>query len=181
MRKIAVIIGSVNDLPQCLKGLNLLKEAENKGEIEVCLYVSSIHRNHDETITLVKSLQASGINFIITGAGCANHLTGIVDSYLRYELRDDKIIVIGVAFEDEEDAENTRAAILSMTRVPKTQVIFKEKNLMFIGSGGFYSACRLATTCSQTQKITLPEKKSTFIFSLDDALFKATEIALRQK
>lgn len=78
------------------------------------------------------------IDALIIGAGWANHLTGCSDAYLRNTLGNDKIPVYGVAFKDKKNPKNTEAAILSITQVPGTQVIFRD----YVGSRCFLRACQ---------------------------------------
>jgi len=140
MRKIAIIVGSASDLKQCLEGLKFLR-----GDIEnaVTIYVRSQHRN---TLSLQKLLHGlpDWADVAIVGAGWANHLTGCVDAFLRYEIKTTKLPVIGVAFEDPQNSRHTEAAILSMTEVPGTQVIYRDEKGIFVGPNGFFHACQFA-------------------------------------
>jgi len=142
MRKIAVMIGSDSDLSQCVSGLRYLSEMKKRGEVRVEKVVTgSIHRN---TLAVLKNLtifSRDRLDALVVGAGMANHLTGICDAYLRYVLKDKRIVVIGVAFSNEGHSKATQAAVLSITHVPGTQVVFFDD---FIGTGGFLRACKYA-------------------------------------
>ena len=121
-RRIAVWVGSDSDLSQCVAGLQVLHEAQEKGQIEFVKQVTaSIHRNPAELDEILKGLLGK-VDVIIAGAGWANHLTGNIDARLRNLLGDEKIVVIGVAFEDSESSDHNTAAVLSITEVP---LIFK--------------------------------------------------------
>jgi len=142
------MIGSDSDLKQCKEGFNLLRQAFAVGQIEdVEVVTASIHRNTNYVLEkLTKVSEAEEVDVIITGAGWANHLTGVADAYLRYKIKDIRIPVVGVAFEDENNFSHTTAASLSISEVPGTQVIFRasEEDDQFVGPAGFWQACRFA-------------------------------------
>jgi phosphoribosylcarboxyaminoimidazole (NCAIR) mutase len=173
MRKIAIIVGSKSDLSQCQLGLKFLQEAK----VEVIgVYIRSQHRNTLPTQNLLKQLVEEGVDVIIIGAGWANHLTGCCDAFLRYALRDKKIVVVGVAFRDVTNEKHTQAAILSITEVPGTQVLFKFRDRDLVGIRGFLQACEIAAT-GELPEITLPTPKETMDLTLNEAL----EIATKEK
>lgn len=166
MRKIAVMIGSESDLDQCESGLNYLKRMERRGKIKVTqIYIASVHRNLGTVMENIAQLIEDEVDAVIVGAGWANHLTGITDAHLRYQLRNDHIVVMGVAFEDSANDRHTQAAILSITEVPKTQVVFNG----FVGSEGFSAACKF-TAESDLPKIKLPEPIASWRVSLQAAI-----------
>ncbi|MFA4942814.1 MAG: AIR carboxylase family protein [Patescibacteria group bacterium] len=172
--KVAIIIGSRNDLAQCLDGLKYLKGDPNLKVVGV--YIRSQHRNTLETQALLKKLVEMKVDIIITAAGWANHLTGCVDAFLRYTLKDKRIVVLGVAIEDLNSKRHTEAAVLSITEVPGTQVVFREgdskltgQNAIFIGRQGFLRACMLAAE-GDFKKIELPEAKPPMDLTLDAAI-----------
>jgi phosphoribosylcarboxyaminoimidazole (NCAIR) mutase len=168
MRKIAIILGSESDLSQCDKGFKLLSNSETE---VVGVYIRSQHRNTPSLQQVLAELSQMKIDAIIAGAGWANHLTGCCDAYLRYTLRDDKIVVIGVAFADEKNLRHTQAAVLSMTEVPGTQVVYKDSDKVFVGRDGFFRACKMAI--NELPKIKLPEPKPPIDLSLVEALEKS--------
>ena len=159
LRRIGVIVGSDTDLKQCVEGLGLLIDENLKGKVNLAwVDTASQHRN---TLPLQGILTAYSmlpveqkVDVLIIGAGWANHLSGCSDAFLRNTLRDDKIEVFAVAFEDPECPEHTRAAKLSITEVPKTQVIYKD----YVGAEGFLKACQDALTM-ELPKIKLPTVK----------------------
>ncbi len=169
MRKIAVIIGSTSDLKQCIVGLKFLKMCESRGQIKVKgVYIRSQHRNTLDVQSLLTELSRNKIDAIIVGAGWANHLTGCCDAFLRYTLQDTYVRVIGVAFQDEVQARRTQAAVLSITEVPGTQVIFND----YIGQDGFARACLLAAQ-GDLKQIFLRVAKPAMNLSLEEAIEKA--------
>jgi phosphoribosylcarboxyaminoimidazole (NCAIR) mutase len=170
-RRILVIIGSDSDLPECRRGLEALKSAEERQEIEVPeVLTMSVHRN---TLPLFSELERlhkqNAVDTIITGAGWANHLTGMVDAYLRYTLGNDRIAVIGVGFQDKQNARHTQAAELSMTEVPGTQVSFGDSQGPYIGEGGFLRACENAIA-GQLPSIKAPSPRAAKRRTLEEAI-----------
>jgi len=173
-RKVAIIVGSTSDFTQCTEAVTILANAEQTGKIKVItpapndkFIVASIHRHKDYLLnTVLPLLIERGVTAIICGAGWAAHLPGMVDSHLRYDLGNDTISVIGVAFDDANYNRHTDAAILSISEVPGTQVIFDEKT--HVGANGMIHAVDIAIN-SKLPPITLPDlsKKphGTFTFS----------------
>ena len=169
MKKIAIIIGSLSDLSQCDKGLKFLSSVP-KSEVEVTgVFIRSQHRNTISTQSLLEKLTKEKTDVIIVGAGWANHLTGCCDAYLRYQLQNDHTVVVGVAFDDPKNHKHTEAAILSITEVPGTQVLFGDESGPFVGHEGFLEACIKATE-DNLPKIVIPEPKLTMDLSLQEAL-----------
>ncbi len=165
MKKIAIILGSRSDLKQCLEGLKLLKK---QSKFKVMVHIRSQHRNTLSLQKLLLELSFLKVDVIIAGAGWANHLTGCTDAFLRYELKNNFTRVIGVAFEDKNDERHTQAAILSITEVPGTQVIYKD----FVGPNGFLKACELAISpeLDTFPDIKIPDPKAAEDLSLDEAI-----------
>lgn len=144
MRHIWVMIGSDSDLPQCTKGFEYLLSAQQEGRASVDKVITaSIHRNTEDVLQILSTAASwaarKELDVLIIGAGWANHLTGTSDAYLRNTLHDKNITIVGVAFEDKKTPANTAAAILSITQVPDTQVVFKG-----VGESGFLDACEYA-------------------------------------
>lgn len=169
MRKIAIIVGSQSDLSQCLQGLEYLKRFE-KNIVVVGIYIRSQHRNMEAVKELLIELVNMRIDIAIVGAGWANHLTGCCDAFLRYHLRSTSFPIIGVAFDDPKNGKHTQAAILSITEVPGTQVIYQDEIAPFIGPGGFLRACQFAVETEVFLPIPLPEPKKALDLSLEEAL-----------
>lgn len=72
--KVAVIVGSQNDLP-FLEGA---KEIFEKFAVPYSVQVMSAHRSLDKTITFAESARSKGIKVIIACAGMAAHLPGVI-------------------------------------------------------------------------------------------------------
>ena len=176
-RKIVVIVGSKSDLPQCRLGLTILKGDIERGAIEdVRVIVASIHRNSaflldgQDAAGVLRQLSETGdTDVIISAAGWANHLTGMIDAYLRYNIGDDKIVVVGEAIEDVSNEKHTQAAMLSISEVPGTQVVYipEFSDKQFVGQEGFAAACIFAVS-GDLPKIKIPAPKETHEWLLSE-------------
>lgn len=77
MLKVAVIMGSDSDFPKvksCLEKLNYFG-------IPFETHVYSAHRTPDEAATFAKNAKANGFGVIISAAGMAAHLGGVLAAY----------------------------------------------------------------------------------------------------
>jgi 5-(carboxyamino)imidazole ribonucleotide mutase len=74
MKKAAVIMGSDSDLPIVEKCINELKKYGVPTEV----HVYSAHRTPDEAIAFAKNAEADGFGVIISAAGKAAHLGGVI-------------------------------------------------------------------------------------------------------
>lgn len=170
MRKIAVVMGSDSDLPQCVAGLEYLQERGNEGRINVrSVETRSVHRNMEALFTWLYGIRVHfDPDVILAGAGMAAHLPGMLDARLRYSLSDTKIVVIGVAFENDQDP-GTLAAKLSISHVPGTQVVWHDNQGQFVGPDGFYRACVVAADGGLPQ-IALPKARAPQSRSMQEVL-----------
>lgn len=171
MKNIAVFLGSINDLGQCLDGLRTLDTFAHEDKVRVIVYVRSAHRHIGPLQDLLDALSTNGkTDTIIAGAGKAAILPGFADAYLRNQCHDTKINVIGVGFTGENDRD-TIAATLSITQAPGTQVIYAGR-----GWQGFQHACEMACTREDFPTIKLPEIPLGQTMSLEEAIKKAQEL-----
>ena len=76
MSKVAVIMGSLSDLPIMQEAVDILKGFD----IEVELDIVSAHRTPDKLYEFSKQAHKNGFSVIIAGAGGAAHLPGMVAS-----------------------------------------------------------------------------------------------------
>ncbi|HKK94999.1 MAG TPA: 5-(carboxyamino)imidazole ribonucleotide mutase [Anaerovoracaceae bacterium] len=74
MRKVGVIMGSDSDLPKVERCIEELKSLEIPFEV----HVYSAHRTPDEAISFAKNAKANGFGVIISAAGKAAHLGGVL-------------------------------------------------------------------------------------------------------
>ncbi len=76
MSKVAVIMGSLSDLPIMQEAVDILKGFD----IEVEVDIVSAHRTPDKLYDFSKQAHKNGYSVIIAGAGGAAHLPGMVAS-----------------------------------------------------------------------------------------------------
>lgn len=146
-RRIVAWIGSDSDLPQARDGIRFLVDADSRGEIElVSVVTASIHRHTLRSLARMREYSVNRTcDVVVAGAGRANHLTGVLDSFLRYDLQDPTIVVVGVGFEDPSNPDFVETAYRSIRDVPGTQVVMEDDDGPFLGSNGFLRACIHAT------------------------------------
>ncbi len=82
--------------------------------------------------------------------------------------------MIGVAFQDPNNAIHTQAAELSISEVPGTQVVFNDGWARFIGPDGFRRACQYAIS-GELPVITLPEPRPPVSLTLEQAIAEASK------
>lgn len=76
MNKVAVIMGSISDMPVMQEAIDMLKGFD----IEVEVDIVSAHRTPEKLFDFSKNAHTRGIAVIIAGAGGAAHLPGMVAS-----------------------------------------------------------------------------------------------------
>ena len=74
LKKVGVIMGSDSDLPVVEKCINELK----KYEIPTEVHVYSAHRTPEEAIEFAKNAEKNGFGVLISAAGKAAHLGGVL-------------------------------------------------------------------------------------------------------
>ena len=76
MSKVAIIMGSISDMPVMQDAIDILKEFEIAVEVDIV----SAHRTPEKLFDFSKNAHTRGISVIIAGAGGAAHLPGMVAS-----------------------------------------------------------------------------------------------------
>lgn len=76
MKKVAVVMGSISDLPVMQEAITILKEFD----IEVDVDIVSAHRTPEKLFAFGKDAHKNGYAAIIAGAGGAAHLPGMLAS-----------------------------------------------------------------------------------------------------
>ena len=76
MSKVAVIMGSISDMPVMQEAIDIL----NGFDIETEVDIVSAHRTPEKLFDFSKNAHTRGISVIIAGAGGAAHLPGMVAS-----------------------------------------------------------------------------------------------------
>ncbi|WP_010251439.1 5-(carboxyamino)imidazole ribonucleotide mutase [Myroides injenensis] len=74
--KIAVVMGSISDMPVMQDAINIIKEFGVEVEVDIV----SAHRTPEKLVDFSSNAHKRGINVIIAGAGGAAHLPGMVAS-----------------------------------------------------------------------------------------------------
>ena len=74
--KVAVIMGSISDMPVMQEAIDILKGFD----IEVLVDIVSAHRTPEKLFDFSQNAHTRGISVIIAGAGGAAHLPGMVAS-----------------------------------------------------------------------------------------------------
>lgn len=76
MSKVAIIMGSISDMPVMQEAIDILKGFD----IEIEVDIVSAHRTPEKLFDFSKNAHIRGISVIIAGAGGAAHLPGMVAS-----------------------------------------------------------------------------------------------------
>jgi 5-(carboxyamino)imidazole ribonucleotide mutase len=76
MSKVAIIMGSISDMPVMQDAIDILKEFGIETEVDIV----SAHRTPEKLFDFSKNAHTRGISVIIAGAGGAAHLPGMVAS-----------------------------------------------------------------------------------------------------
>ncbi|MEX0272926.1 MAG: 5-(carboxyamino)imidazole ribonucleotide mutase [Flavobacteriaceae bacterium] len=76
MSKVAVVMGSMSDMPVMREAIAILEGFD----IEVAVDIVSAHRTPEKLFDFAKNAHKNGVSVIIAGAGGAAHLPGMVAS-----------------------------------------------------------------------------------------------------
>ena len=76
MSKVAIVMGSISDMPIMQQAIDIVKGFD----IEVEVDIVSAHRTPEKLVEFSKNAHLRGISVIIAGAGGAAHLPGMVAS-----------------------------------------------------------------------------------------------------
>lgn len=104
--KVAVIMGSISDMPVMQEAINILKAFNIETEVDIV----SAHRTPDKLFDFSKKAHTRGISVIIAGAGGAAHLPGMVASM-------SPLPVIGVPVKSSNSIDGWDS-ILSILQMP---------------------------------------------------------------
>ena len=106
MKKVAIVMGSVSDLPVVEKAIKTLQEFDVPHEV----HVYSAHRTPEEAHAFSSSARKNGFGVIIAAAGMAAHLAGSVAANTT-------LPVIGIPMKSTTFA-NGLDALLSTVQMP---------------------------------------------------------------
>ena len=104
--KVAVIMGSISDMPVMQDALDILKGFDIETEVDIV----SAHRTPEKLFDFSKNAHTRGISVIIAGAGGAAHLPGMVASM-------SPLPVIGVPIKSSNSIDGWDS-ILSILQMP---------------------------------------------------------------
>ncbi|MBD3583701.1 5-(carboxyamino)imidazole ribonucleotide mutase [Flavobacterium sp. D33] len=76
MMKVAIIMGSISDLPVMQDAIDILKQFDIETEVDIV----SAHRTPEKLFDFSNNAHKRGISVVIAGAGGAAHLPGMVAS-----------------------------------------------------------------------------------------------------
>ena len=106
MAKVAIIMGSISDLPIMQEAKEILLEFGIETEIDIV----SAHRTPEKMVEYAKSAHEKGISVIIAGAGGAAHLPGMTASLTS-------LPVIGVPIKSSNSIDGWDS-VLSILQMP---------------------------------------------------------------
>lgn len=146
-KKIAVVLGSKNDLDKLEPGFSLMQEFKIPYSVDVI----SAHRHPDKLRSYCKQMEKEEVNVVIACAGMAAALPGFIASYVD-------IPVIGVALKG--GVFDGLDAVFSMISIPKGMGVACSG----VDKNGFINAIIfalqiLALNDSQYSKLLLTVKK----------------------
>ena len=139
--KIAIMMGSKNDLPIMEEAANLLKEFGVAYEIKVL----SAHRTPKETADYAEKLKDKGVKAVICGAGASAALSGVVAAHTL-------LPVIGVPI--DATPLNGMDALLSTVQMPPGVPVAA----VAIGKPGAQNAALLALRILALEDKTIAKK-----------------------
>ncbi len=125
-KRVAILMGSANDLPTFQDGITLLEEFGVPHEV----HALSAHRSPEAVRAFVSSAREKGIGVIIAGAGGAAHLAGAVAAQTT-------LPVLGVPV---ESALNGLDSLLSTVQMPPGVPV----GTLAVGKAGGTNAALLA-------------------------------------
>ena len=104
--KVAIIMGSISDLPVMQEAIDILKGFEIETEIDVV----SAHRTPEKLFDFSRNAHLRGVSVIIAGAGGAAHLPGMVAAL-------SPLPIIGVPIKSSNSVDGWDS-ILSILQMP---------------------------------------------------------------
>ena len=106
MSKVAIIMGSISDMPIMQEAIDILKGFDIETEVDIV----SAHRTPEKLFDFSKKAHTRGISVIIAGAGGAAHLPGMVASM-------SPLPVIGVPIKSSNSIDGWDS-VLSILQMP---------------------------------------------------------------
>lgn len=155
--KVAVVMGSISDMPVMQDAIDVLKEFA----VETHVDIVSAHRTPEKLFDFSTNAHKNGINVIIAGAGGAAHLPGMVASM-------SPLPVIGVPVKSSNSIDGWDS-VLSILQMPGGVPVAT------VALNGAKNAGLLAVQILASQNAELLEKMTTYKLGLKEAVLKAAE------
>ncbi|MBW3517660.1 5-(carboxyamino)imidazole ribonucleotide mutase [Flavobacterium sp. NKUCC04_CG] len=153
--KIAVVMGSISDMPVMQDAIDIIKEFG----IEVVVDIVSAHRTPEKLVDFSSQAHLRGFNVIIAGAGGAAHLPGMVASM-------SPLPVIGVPVKSSNSIDGWDS-VLSILQMPGGVPVAT------VALNGGKNAGLLAIQILGSQDETLRNKMITYKNGLRDVVLAA--------
>ena len=153
--QIALIMGSVSDLPKLERAIEVFKEFG----IEVDIRVMSAHRTPEVVAEYAKKAAANGIKVIVAAAGGAAHLPGVIASFTV-------LPVIGIPI--QLPTTGGLDSLLSIAQMPAGIPVAT----MSVGSGGAENGALMAISILAVGDPTLTEMLHSFRRSMADKVIE---------
>ena len=143
--KVAVIMGSISDMPVMQDAIDIL----NGFDIETEVDIVSAHRTPDKLVDFSKNAHQRGISVIIAGAGGSAHLPGMIAAL-------SPLPVLGVPIESKK--LKGLDSLLSIAQMPKGIPV----GTLAIGEDGAINAALLAASIIGLSDLTVKKKLNQF-------------------
>ena len=155
--KIAIIMGSISDLPIMQEAIDILKRFDIETEVDIV----SAHRTPEKLFDFSKNAHNRGISVIIAGAGGAAHLPGMVAAM-------SPLPVIGVPVKSRNSIDGWDS-ILSILQMPAGVPVAT------VALNGAKNAGILGAQIIGTSDVNVLNKIIKYKESLKDAVNKSAE------
>jgi 5-(carboxyamino)imidazole ribonucleotide mutase len=153
MKKVAVIMGSINDLNAVQPAIDLLKELSIPYEA----HVYSAHRTPKETSAFADAAREEGFGVIIAAAGKAAHLAGAIAAATT-------LPVIGIPV--KSSTLDGLDALLSTVQMPQGLPVAT------VAIDGSYNAAMLAAQILAVEDAALMDKLASLRLSMSENVLK---------
>lgn len=160
--KVAVVMGSISDMPVMQDAIDILKEFD----IDTHIDIVSAHRTPEKLVDFSTNAHKKGINVIIAGAGGAAHLPGMVASM-------SPLPVIGVPVKSSNSIDGWDS-VLSILQMPGGVPVAT------VALNGAKNAGLLAVQILASQNESLLEKMKAYKQGLKNKVIEAAQ-QLNQK
>lgn len=155
--KVAVIMGSISDMPVMQEAIEILKGFDIETEVDIV----SAHRTPEKLFDFSKNAHLRGISVIIAGAGGAAHLPGMVASM-------SPLPVIGVPIKSSNSIDGWDS-VLSILQMPSGVPVAT------VALNGAKNAGILATQIIGSHNKSILDKIILYKTGLKEAVEKASE------